>query len=148
MLFMNLLLSALLVVVTFTVHIVGLVGLSAVLRRRGVHPSNLTTRTAQAGAVLLVVLGLFTLHLIQVWMYAVAYRVIGEFASMEAALYFSASTFTTVGFGDIVLSQDWRLLSAVESLNGFLLIGWSTAFLVGLSGRIRALEGELLGEQE
>ena len=145
MLVLNLLLAAVLVVITFSIHVAGLVGLSAALRKRGAHPENLTSIAAQAATILFVVMGLFALHSMQIWVYALAYMAIGEFNSIETALYFSTSTFTTVGFGDFVLSEDWRMLSAVESMNGFLLIGWSTAFLVGLSARIRALEDDLIG---
>lgn len=48
---------------------------------------------------------------------------------IETALYFSTITFTTVGFGDIVLSPHWRLLSSCAAINGMILFGWSTAFL-------------------
>lgn len=148
MLAMNLGLAALLLITTVSIHVAGLVALSIPLRRRGMHPARLTSRLARGGAILIVVLGLFGLHTVQIWVYAMAYLAIGEFDSLEAALYFSTSTFTTVGFGDVVLSDAWRLLSAIESMNGFLLIGWSTAFLVGLSRPIRALEGELTGEKD
>ena len=68
---------------------------------------------------------------------------IGEFDAIEPALYFSTSTFTTVGFGDLVLAEDWRMLAAAESANGFLLIGWSTAFLVAVTARVRIFEAEI-----
>lgn len=145
MLVLNFLLAAMLVLITFSIHIAGLVGLSAALRRRGAHPEDITSVIARIGKILFVVMGLFALHSAQIWVYALAYIAIGEFDSLETALYFSTSTFTTVGFGDLVLSEDWRMLSAVESMNGFLLIGWSTAFLVGLSTQIRTLEDELTG---
>jgi hypothetical protein len=68
---------------------------------------------------------------------------IGQFDTLEPALYFATSTFTTVGFGEIVLTPEWRMLSAAESANGFLLIGWSTAFLVSISARVRMFEAEV-----
>ncbi len=87
-------------------------------------------------ASIVIVLGLFTLHGVQIWLYALFYRAVGAFTTMEEALYFSASTFTTVGFGDLVLTKDWRVLASIESANGFLLIGWSTAFLVAVTARL------------
>lgn len=48
---------------------------------------------------------------------------------IESALYFTTITFTTVGFGDIVLSPEWRLLSASTAINGMIIFGWSTAFI-------------------
>lgn len=47
----------------------------------------------------------------------------------ETALYFTTITFTTVGFGDVVLSPEWRLLSASTAINGMIMFGWSTAFI-------------------
>ena len=49
-------------------------------------------------------------------------------------------------FGDVVLGPDWRLFSAIESANGFLLIGWSTAFLVAVTARLRIVEAEMEGD--
>jgi hypothetical protein len=50
--------------------------------------------------------------------------------TLEKATYFSIVTFTTLGYGDISLSEhEWRLLSGIEALTGILLVGWTTAFL-------------------
>ena len=54
----------------------------------------------------------------------------------EAAIYFSFVTFTTLGYGDLTLSDGWRLLSGIEALNGILLDGWSTAVLFAVVQRI------------
>lgn len=48
---------------------------------------------------------------------------------LDTALYFTSITFTTVGFGDIVLSPEWRLLSSCTAINGMILFGWSAAFI-------------------
>jgi hypothetical protein len=56
-------------------------------------------------------------------------------AHIEEALYFSTVSFSTIGFGDVVLSPEWRMFSSLEGINGFLLIGWSTAYLVAASTR-------------
>ncbi|MNL80149.1 Ion channel [compost metagenome] len=52
------------------------------------------------------------------------------------ALYFSTTTFATVGFGDITADPAWRMLSALQGVNGFLVIGWSTAYLVAAGIRV------------
>ena len=54
---------------------------------------------------------------------------VGELADLETAVYFSFVTFTTLGYGDITLSDGWRLLSGIQALNGILLVGWSTALM-------------------
>lgn len=139
----NLALALVLFVATSLMHLVGLVGLSVLLRRRGVHPANLTTMTGQGLSIVFIVVLLFLLHAAQIWLYALVYLALGEFQDVESALYFSTSTFTTVGFGDVYLDRPWRMLSAAESANGFLLIGWSTAFLVSVSARVRAFQAEI-----
>ena len=52
-----------------------------------------------------------------------------------AAVYFALVSFTTAGFGDITLGPDWRLLSGLTTANGFLMFGWSTAYMVELMRR-------------
>lgn len=55
-----------------------------------------------------------------------------QFASFSEAVYFSMVTFTTLGYGDITLVSEWRLLSGLEAINGIMLIGWSTAMMYSL----------------
>ncbi|MEM6411386.1 MAG: potassium channel family protein [Pseudomonadota bacterium] len=100
----------------------------------------MTSVVLQGLAILFIVLMLFVLHSAEVWVYACAYQILGEFSSFEDALYFSATTFSTVGYGDLIISSEWRLLAALESMNGFLLIGWSTAFLVSVTAKVRSFE--------
>lgn len=54
---------------------------------------------------------------------------ITEIKTFEEAIYFSLITFTTLGYGDITLTIDHRVLSGIEALNGILLIGWSTTLM-------------------
>ena len=144
MLLTNLIYAAILALVTSTVHFAGLVGLSAFMRQRGVHPVNLSSLIGQGASILLVVMALVMLHSVEIWIYALAYIELGEFGgSMEEALYFSTTSFTTAGIGDVLLSPKWRMLGAAETANGFLLIGWSTAFLVSLTARVRAFEADI-----
>ena len=64
------------------------------------------------------------------------YILIGAFQDFPSALYFSTITFSTVGYGDLVPDVHWRLFAALEGVNGFLLIGWSTAYLIAAGTRI------------
>ena len=75
---------------------------------------------------------LMTLHLLEALAWAGAFMMLPEGAklkSFEEAVYFSIVTFTTLGYGDITLDPQWRLLSGIEAVNGLLLAGWSTALL-------------------
>ena len=78
---------------------------------------------------------LFALSL-SIWIWAFAFWGLGAFASLEQAVYFSMVAFTTLGFGDVVLPQNWRLLSGIIAANGLLLFGLNTAFLLEILHRI------------
>lgn len=77
------------------------------------------------------VMGMLGALILEMWLWAFVLYATNEPAlhSLESALYYSASTFTTLGFGDITLSPQWRLLGSFEATNGLLMFGWSTAFL-------------------
>ena len=65
-----------------------------------------------------------------VWIWGFAYLALGIFGDLEAAVYFSLVAFTTLGFGDVLLSQDWRLLAGLQAANGLVIFGALTAMLV------------------
>jgi hypothetical protein len=87
------------------------------------------------------VLLLFLAALLEIWIWAVAYLSLGALTGMESALYFSAVTFTTLGYGDVVLDSSWRLLASFEAVNGIIMFGWSTALLVALVHRVFVHQG-------
>ncbi|PCI35211.1 MAG: hypothetical protein COB60_03770 [Flavobacteriaceae bacterium] len=80
------------------------------------------------------------MHFLHTFMWAICYYVNPatrvDFQSFSEALYFSLVTFTTLGYGDITLSSEWRLLSGIEAINGIMLIGWSTAMMYSIIQRI------------
>ena len=59
----------------------------------------------------------------------------GAIGDLAPALYFSAVTYTTTGYGDLVLPEEWRLIGAVEALTGILMCGWSTGFFFAVASR-------------
>lgn len=65
-----------------------------------------------------------------VWIWAAAYQQLGVFSTLEEAVYFSLVSYTTLGFGDVLLGKDWRLLAGMEAANGLLNFGLLTALLV------------------
>ncbi|MEX2691627.1 potassium channel family protein [Rhizobium mongolense] len=88
---------------------------------------------ARLGISCFFVVGFVLAHVIEIMLWATAYRFAGELQSFEEATYFSAITYATIGYGDITLSREWRLASAIEGVNGILLFGWTTAFLFKVS---------------
>lgn len=140
----NLGVGTLMCVVTVLTHFWGLLVLTHLMRLGRHHLRLHEGRRRQALVLLVVMLGIFALHTVEIWTYALAFYQLDEFASFEAALYFSTSSFTTVGFGDLVMSPRWRMLSAIESANGWILFGWSTAFMLTVTTRLKLLEHEWL----
>jgi len=141
---LNLGAATVMVALTTLIHFFGLILLTRVMsgahRRLRTHEG----RWRQASMILLVVFGIFALHTAQIWAYAAVFRVLGEFTTFEQALYFSTTSFSTLGYGDLTLSAQWRLLGAIEGANGLILIAWSTAFLMGVTTRLRLLEHDWL----
>lgn len=132
----QLIIGALLICLTVIIHGIALDRLLFFLHWIGDF-CNRTLRPVKRIMVLVIcVLGLFLAHVIQVWLWAGLYLYIDSLPDLETALYFSTSTFTTVGYGDIVLDTEWRLLSSFQSANGFILFGWSTAFIFEVTSKL------------
>ncbi len=100
------------------------------------RPFRMHGHRSRIVAMLSVVFGLIVILTIEIWFWALVYLWVGAFEDFEHALYFSTVAFSTVGFGDIVPEFEWRLLGALEAVNGFLMIGWTTAYLIAASTRI------------
>jgi Ion channel len=84
----------------------------------------------------LVAVWMVLLHLVEISVWAVAYYSYGAMPDLQSALYFSAVTYTTTGYGDLVLPKEWRLDGGVEALTGILMCGWSTGFFFALVNRL------------
>jgi hypothetical protein len=85
-------------------------------------------------------------HLIQIALWAGVFWLCDQRMTFETAFYFSAQNYTALGYGDITLSEQWRLLGPLEAINGLLLFGLSSAVMFGvmshlLANRIRAALG-------
>lgn len=122
--------SAALVVLTTVIHYELLRGLSVALS---------VLRIPSRAKLLVVVFTTFSAHALEILLYAlsiyalVRYGHLGTLGepgrfSLDAALYFSAETYTSLGYGDVIPVGDLRLLAGVEALNGLLLIGWSASY--------------------
>lgn len=87
-------------------------------------------------------LGMIT---VSVWVWAIAYLQLGVFLTIEASLYFSLVSFTTLGFGDIILPPEWRILSGMTAANGFLNIGMMSAVVLETLRHVRKNQLAKLG---
>lgn len=85
------------------------------------------------GVILLYIL---LAHLIQMATWAVAFMWIGEFDRFQDAFYHSAVNFASLGYGDVVMSEDWRLLGALEAAIGVMMFGVSAALLFAILSKV------------
>jgi len=83
---------------------------------------------------------------VQMALWAALFLLLGEFNDFTTALYFSGVTFATLGYGDVVLSPQWRLLSPLEAANGILMFGVSTAIMT--AAVLDLIKQNASGEQE
>lgn len=81
-----------------------------------------------------------------VWLWALTLLQLDVFVTLEEAVYFALVAFTTLGFGDILLPQEWRLLSGLAATNGLLNIGLVTAFMVETLRHIRSKQRKFSDE--
>jgi hypothetical protein len=91
---------------------------------------------ANTSLFILVAAWMMLLHLCEISVWAVFYFWQGAIADLQSALYFSGVTYTTTGYGDLVLPDEWRLVGAIEALTGILLCGWSTGFFFAIVARL------------
>ncbi len=132
--FINLLIGTIVITATVFIHTFGLISVSKAINWLTAR-FRLHGHRSRVLAMNSVVLGLLAVLSVEVWLWAAFYLVVGVTDHFETALYLSTITFSTVGYGDVVPAHEWRLLAAMEGVNGFLLIGWSTAYLVAAGVR-------------
>jgi hypothetical protein len=135
----SLLLSAGIFSLSVGVQVIAIMALVRFLQRRHrlgrLDSSYWFGSGALSGAMLIMFAG----HLLQVGLWATLFEWIGEFDDFESAFYHSAVNFSSLGYGDIVMSPKWRLLGAMEASGGILMFGLSTALGFAVIGRIFGL---------
>jgi len=129
-----------LMLLTTVVHAIGMsIGfrwLTSVHNRRELELSMIS-RSLVVGVLVLI---MFVATLIESGFWAALYLSLDTISEFENALYFSLVTYTTLGYGDVVLEGQWRLLSSFQAANGIIMFGWTTAvIIVGIKDVSRAL---------
>jgi hypothetical protein len=102
------------------------------------HPRSLMRPSFAANFILfqLVAALLLLVHLVNIGLWALLLCLCGEFVGFEAAYYHSAVNYSSLGYGDIVMSTRWRLLGPLETIDGIVMSGISTALVFALLMRL------------
>lgn len=98
------------------------------------QPTLLTRRPTMT--IVVCILYLLAPVILAVTLWAAFYYLQAALPTFEDALYFSAVTFTTVGYGDIVLGVEWRQLATFEAMSGWIVFGWMTAIIMTVIQRL------------
>jgi len=130
----NIIIAACMMVVTTAIHAGGMMLAMQAVRK---YEAELSKRSSLrhifriSGIVIL----MFLVSVLEVSVWAVTYLSLNAIEGFERALYFSMVTFTTLGYGDVVLAEQWRLLGSFEAANGIIMFGWTTAIVIAVVQR-------------
>jgi len=141
-----LLIGSVALVVNLAIQVLALVILIGFMVRR------LETKPVPPGVfadfviICIVLTFLFAGHLLQFTTWAVIFVWLGQFTDFETAFYHSVVNFTSLGYGDIVMDEHWRLLGALEAANGVLMFGLTAGSLLSVMNRLfsRHKEADLI----
>ena len=130
--------AAFLLALTVIVHAVGMMGLLRwVMRSHRMVGARFWPVT---WLLIRITWSLIVIHFVEVAVWALYYWRQGCLPDLESAFYFSGVTYTTVGYGDLVLPKEWRLLGPVEGLAGILMCGLSTGFFFAVFSKLYAAQ--------
>ena len=128
----KLLIAGVLVAVTVAVHAAGLASLVRWLMRARV-PTRFWPTT---WLLVRVTCALMLIHLIEIAVWAFFFAGTGSLPDLETAFYFSGTTYATVGYGDVVLKDEWLMFGPVEGLVGILMCGLSSGLFFAVVNRL------------
>ena len=130
---LNIIIAACMMVATTAIHAVGMMLVRQLFDwKKGRSIKRLTRIYLVSGVVVM----MFLVSVLEVLVWAITYLALNAIQGFEQALYFSMVTFTTLGYGDVVLAEQWRLLGSFEAANGIIMFGWTTAIVIAAVQRI------------
>lgn len=123
----NLLIGCILIVFSVIVHAYSTRFVMIMVRKKRAKAGVYDSKEFWTSIVVLI---MFAASFIEALAWAFTYLFLDAFNGLDESLYFSIVTFTTLGYGDIVLSNSYRLLASLEAANGIIIFGWSTAIII------------------
>jgi voltage-gated potassium channel len=142
---LQLIAATVMVVGIVIIHLVGLAILSRSLRShsRILRQVRIMPLTLLLGATV----GIIAIHTVEIWVYAAVYLELGSFSHFEEALYYSTVTYSSIGYGDVLMPHGWRIFGAIEGAVGIIMLGWSTAYLVSLLAQLKLFGHDWLSRE-
>jgi len=119
-------------VLTVIIHALFMVGGAKMAKWRRSHLGSAKNETMKAALLSGLTIWMFLAIILEAGLWALLYLfdpLITKLPDLETAFYFSMVTFTTLGFGDVVLSGPWRTLASIQAANGVIIFGWTTALI-------------------
>jgi len=133
---LTLLIGSLALVINMAIQVTGIViVLGYLLRHLDENLSESGFRT-EIRVLCILVLALFAGHLLQFAIWAMLFVQVGEFNDFSLAFYHSVVNFTSLGYGDVVMSERWRLLGGLEAANGILMFGLTAGAMLSAMTRL------------
>jgi voltage-gated potassium channel Kch len=124
--------AAVIVCVCLLVHVAGMLWMADWILARPAYRKRTATNRHFSTIVITVFAAIVLLHVAEASLWALFYYSRSLFSDFESSLYFSLVSFASIGYGDVLLPQKWRLLGAIEGISGVLLCGVSTAFIFAI----------------
>ncbi len=133
----NILIGSALTITTAVIHAGFMLLLMDALRVTQPKAWNLHRRSVRATLIACTVLLMAMASILESALWAAVYIAVGAIeGGFETALYFSTVTYTTLGYGDITIAGDYRMLAALQAANGIIMFGWTTAIIVRVVQKI------------
>lgn len=127
-----LLISLVTILSTIVIHALALVGIVHFIRRQRRLGRTGVRFWPDVAIVSIATLLTGAAHLVEMFVWAVVFALCGEFSRLAPAFYHSAMLYTTLGYGDVIMSSSWKLLGPFEAANGMLMFGVSTAIIISV----------------
>lgn len=134
--FAQLILGSVLLGICALLHVSFLVGAAMLLARIGHRFAHLQHGLHTGLLIVGGTTALIVAHTVEVWIWALSLILLGAVHNFSEAVYFALVTYTTVGYGDVVLGPEFRVFGAMAAVTGLLTFGLSTAFLVAILARL------------
>ena len=117
------------IVITTAIHGAGMMGAVRMMQRQDRRRQGRWYQS-QVFRISSIVVLMFSASLIESFIWALPYVMFHAIEGLEKAAYFSMVTYTTLGYGDVVLPEGWRLVASFEAANGIIMFGWTTAIVM------------------